>query len=70
MSEPSGSRNAPSATQSLAPPSTPRFSPRPSPSGSGPPMPGKHSGYINTDGVLVLPPGVEMPKTVPYELGK
>ncbi len=33
-------------------------------------MPGKHSGYINTDGVLVLPPGVEMPKTVPYELGK
>ncbi|BBX21115.1 DUF5135 domain-containing protein [Mycolicibacter terrae] len=34
------------------------------------PMPGKYSGYINTDGVLVLPPGVEFPKIVPYEQGK
>jgi hypothetical protein len=33
------------------------------------PIPTKNSGYINTDGVLVLPPGVEFPKTVPYDRG-
>lgn len=33
------------------------------------PLPTKHSGYINTDGELVLPPGVELPKTVPFERG-
>lgn len=34
------------------------------------PMPRNGSGYINTDGKLVLPPGVELPKTVPVERGK
>jgi hypothetical protein len=33
------------------------------------PMPTKRSGYINTDGKLVLPDGVEFPKTVPIEGG-
>lgn len=33
------------------------------------PIPTKRSGFINTDGVLVLPDGVEMPKTVPFERG-
>jgi hypothetical protein len=31
------------------------------------PMPTKHSGYINTDGELVLPPGAELPKVIPFE---
>ena len=31
------------------------------------PMPTKRSGYINTDGHLVLPKGAELPKTVPFE---
>jgi uncharacterized protein DUF5135 len=35
----------------------------------GLPIPTKRSGFINTDGVLVLPDGVEMPKTVPFERG-
>ncbi len=30
------------------------------------PMPTKHSGYINTDGQLVLPPGADFPTTVPF----
>ena len=34
------------------------------------PMPRKGSGYINTDGKLVLPPGVDVPKTVSVERGK
>ncbi|MGI8336273.1 spirocyclase AveC family protein [Actinomadura scrupuli] len=34
------------------------------------PIPTKRSGYINTDGELVLPPGVEMPRTVPLERGR
>ncbi|WP_319447876.1 MULTISPECIES: spirocyclase AveC family protein [unclassified Mycobacterium] len=33
------------------------------------PIPTKHSGFINTDGKLVLPDGVELPKTVPFERG-
>ena len=33
------------------------------------PMPTKRSGFINTDGELVLPEGVELPKTVPFERG-
>jgi Spirocyclase AveC-like len=33
------------------------------------PVPGKGSGYINTDGKLVLPPGVTFPTTVPFERG-
>jgi hypothetical protein len=31
------------------------------------PLPTKRSGYINTDGQLVLPEGVEVPKVVPIE---
>lgn len=31
------------------------------------PIPTKHSGYINTEGKLVLPAGVEMPPVVPLE---
>lgn len=31
------------------------------------PIPTKHSGYINTEGRLVLPEGVEMPPVVPLE---
>ncbi|MCV7380442.1 DUF5135 domain-containing protein [Mycobacterium alsense] len=34
------------------------------------PVPNKHSGYINQDGKLVLPPGVQLPKTVPVEGAK
>ena len=34
------------------------------------PMPTKHSGYINTDGELVLPEGAEMPAIVPFEPGE
>jgi hypothetical protein len=34
------------------------------------PMPTKRSGHISTDGKLILPPGKEMPKTVPFERGK
>jgi hypothetical protein len=34
------------------------------------PIPGKNSGYINQDGKLVLPPGVQLPKTVPVEGAK
>jgi hypothetical protein len=34
------------------------------------PLPTKRSGYINSDGQLVLPNGVELPKTVPFERGK
>lgn len=34
------------------------------------PMPRKGSGYVDTDGKLVLPPGVQLPKTVPFERGK
>jgi Spirocyclase AveC-like len=30
------------------------------------PIPTKRSGFINTDGQLVLPEGVELPKTVPF----
>ncbi|AEV74492.1 hypothetical protein MycrhN_3983 [Mycolicibacterium rhodesiae NBB3] len=33
------------------------------------PIPTKHSGYINVDGELVLPDGVELPKVVPFERG-
>ena len=33
------------------------------------PIPTKRSGFINTDGVLVLPDGVELPKTVPFDRG-
>ena len=33
------------------------------------PMPTKHSGYINIDGQLVLPDGVEIPAVVPFERG-
>ena len=33
------------------------------------PIPTKHSGYINTDGELVLPDGVELPTVVPFERG-
>jgi hypothetical protein len=33
------------------------------------PIPTKRSGFINTDGVLVLPDGIEMPKTVPFKRG-
>ena len=31
------------------------------------PMPTKHSGYIDFDGKLVLPDGVDLPKVVPFE---
>ena len=34
------------------------------------PGPTKHSGYINTDGELVLPDGAEVPRTVPFERGE
>lgn len=34
------------------------------------PMPTKHSGYIDKNGEPVLPPGAEMPETVPFERGK
>ena len=34
------------------------------------PMPANGSGYINPDGKLVLPEGVELPKIVPFERGK
>ena len=34
------------------------------------PIPNKHSGYINQNGQLVLPPGVRLPTTVPLERGK
>ncbi len=33
------------------------------------PIPTKHSGYINVEGELVLPDGVELPKIVPFERG-
>ncbi len=33
------------------------------------PIPTKHSGYINTDGVLVLPDGARMPAPVPFAGG-
>jgi hypothetical protein len=33
------------------------------------PLPTKHSGYINVDGELVLPEGVELPRVVPFERG-
>jgi hypothetical protein len=33
------------------------------------PIPTKHSGYVNVDGELVLPDGVELPKVVPFERG-
>jgi hypothetical protein len=33
----------------------------------GLPIPTKRSGFINTDGQLVLPEGVELPKPVPFE---
>lgn len=33
------------------------------------PIPTRHSGYINTDGQLVLPDGVELPKVVPFQPG-
>ncbi|MDT5114773.1 MAG: hypothetical protein QOE30_512, partial [Mycobacterium sp.] len=34
------------------------------------PVPTKRSGYINTDGQLVLPGGSEVPKTVPFQPGR
>jgi len=34
------------------------------------PVPAKHSGYVDTDGEFVLPPGVEQPKVVPFERGR
>ena len=34
------------------------------------PIPTKHSGYINTDGELVLPEGVKIPAVVPFERGE
>jgi hypothetical protein len=34
------------------------------------PVPTKRSGYINTDGELVLPGGSEVPKTVPFQPGR
>ena len=37
---------------------------------SGLPMPTRRSGFINTDGELVLPEGAEVPKTVPFERGE
>lgn len=33
------------------------------------PIPTKHSGYIDTDGTLILPDGAQLPKTVPFEKG-
>jgi hypothetical protein len=33
------------------------------------PIPTKHSGYVNVDGELVLPDGVELPEVVPFERG-
>jgi hypothetical protein len=34
------------------------------------PIPTKRSGFVNTDGQLVLPEGAELPKTVPFERGE
>ena len=34
------------------------------------PLPSRWSGYINTDGELVLPEGKEVPRTVPFERGE
>ncbi len=34
------------------------------------PIPTKHSGYIDTDGRLVLPPGTDLPRTVPFNPGR
>jgi hypothetical protein len=34
------------------------------------PISTKRSGYVNTDGELVLPDGAELPKTVPFERAK
>ena len=34
------------------------------------PIPTKRSGYIDVDGKLVLPPGKEMPKDAPVQIGK
>lgn len=34
------------------------------------PIPTKRSGYVNHDGKLVLPPGAELPKTIPFDRGK
>lgn len=34
------------------------------------PIPTKRSGYINTDGQLVLPDGVQLPTTVPFQPGR
>ncbi|GGV45034.1 DUF5135 domain-containing protein [Actinomadura cremea] len=34
------------------------------------PIPTKHSGYINSEGELILPPGTELPKPIPFERGK
>jgi Spirocyclase AveC-like len=33
------------------------------------PIPTKRSGFVNTDGQLVLPEGVELPQTIPFERG-
>ena len=34
------------------------------------PLPTKRSGYVDTDGRFVPPPGKEPPKTVPFERGR
>lgn len=34
------------------------------------PIPTKRSGYIDNDGVLILPDGARLPETVPFERGK
>jgi hypothetical protein len=34
------------------------------------PLPSRESGFINTDGELVLPEGAELPKTVPFDRGE
>ena len=34
------------------------------------PLPSRESGYINTDGELVLPEGAELPKSVPFDRGE
>jgi hypothetical protein len=34
------------------------------------PMPSRNSGHINPGGQLVLPPGAQLPTTVPFERGK
>ncbi|OBJ61742.1 DUF5135 domain-containing protein [Mycobacterium asiaticum DSM 44297] len=34
------------------------------------PMPTKRSGYIDTDGKLVLPPGATLPRTIPFDPGR